>query len=574
MRTEDQLRTAHEALREVRLTDYVVAIRAIADLAEREAVWTALGKEHGKSLDLIGLLEAWPQEDKSSAFRFLAPAVAHARALTVSEVLSLVQLAASVPQADGYYLHKVLVEVFKSAPPLAAKVGDRLREDAISASDQRWELWARAFSQADAPAAAKYVLELRIATPDERLRLALLVERLQVADSIVEQSLRPRADEFAQALLLEAPTAGTQFSAHWSALCRLAEVSSLAMEAVLAAARRGERPALVALANWLRGRASDEVGACHTPLTQLVDLLLEKSLADDELPTQAVDGTVQSLLYNQNLRQLILPCLERLGAVGAPVAEVFTEAFSALSDFPGAPERLLTAWLVRKDASFSAIQSMLHRFAGPHGAIGLDAATFMGAPLERQEAALKRLLVLTMDGAILCSFVALLAESPNFQPVGLPFARRLLNDVFIEYPSATEEFLNARSKDLDPKAPYASMYQSVGQNVDRWKRVLEELPRLKELKPSETEWLAIRALAIRFSRDVNRRAEQESILGQLFAKKVHIAQGRKSTSLFGPGAMQVIRFGEFSQSVEFPSSHVSDPLGAEIRRKTILAASR
>ena len=129
-------------------------------------------------------------------------------------------------------------------------------------------------------------------------------------------------------------------------------------------------------------------------------------------------------------------------------------------------------------------------------------------------------------------------------------------------------------KDLDRSAPYSSMYEAVHKSAERWKHVLAELPRLKELKPSETEWLAIRAMKVRFNRNVNRRAEEQSILGELFATKVHIAQGRKSTSIFGPGAMQVIKFGEFSHSVEFPSSHVSDPLGAEIRRRKILAASR
>ena len=377
MFVEDHVRSAHDALSERRLMDYVASIKAI-DFREREVAWTALGKEHGKSIDLVGLMLSWPDEDKRSAFTYLAPAVAHVAGLKASEMLALLQLAATVPQADGYYFHKALVQLFKADLAAAIEVGDRLREDASSASDRRWELWAGSISQANTPAAAKYACDLPIESPDERLRLALLVERLQAADPAVAELLKSRADEFGQALLKEAPTEGTHYSAHWSALCRVAEFSSVAMQAVLDAAQRGERPALIALSNWLHGRASDVVGASRTPLAHILDLLVEKSLVDEELRTRAADGAIESLLYNQNLRELVLPCLERLGTVNAPVAEVFDAAFGALNEYPGAPERLLTAWLVSPDAAFSAIQSMLHRFSGPRRTIGLDAPNLHG----------------------------------------------------------------------------------------------------------------------------------------------------------------------------------------------------
>jgi hypothetical protein len=571
--SSEPLDAALSALGERRLADYVAAVRRISDFGEREALWAEIGKQHGKAVDLVNLLLIWPAEDRRSAFRYLAPAIAHAPSLTAAQILELLQLTAIVPQADCYYLHKALVEVFRGDNEVAKEVGDALRSDNSSVSDRRWELWAGAFSQASTPAAAKFASQLPVGTADERLAFALLLERLQTGDPSVAR-LQPRHEEIVSALIQEAPIEGTDFSVHWAALCRLADFSGLAMRAIMEAAHRGERPALMALSNWLHGRPSDVLGVTRTPLQEVIDLLLEKSIADEELRTRVADGAIGSLLHNGNLRALVLPCLEKLGTVAAPVAEVFKESFGALNEFPGAAERLLTAWLVSPNGSFAAIKSLLHRFSGPRGTVGLDASTFMAATPERQEAALKRLLVLTMDGTALCSFVALLAESPDFQPVGLGFARRLLHDVFVEYPGATEDFLQERMKNLDPKASYAPVYQAVHQSAERWKQVLEELPRLKELKPSDTEWLAIRALKVRFNRDVNRRAEEQSILGALFGAKIHIAQGRKSTSLFGPGAMQVIKFGEYSHSVEFPSSYVSDPLGAEIRRRKILVASR
>lgn len=565
------LHLALQALRAGCWQDYFSLVKAISDLDKREELWAELGRHHPHDLDLVATLLSLP--DGKQALRYLAPAIGHTSQVSPAQVLEILKYAEATGREAGYRVPDLLKALFHSNLELAITVGNALREDDQSFSDNRWTQWASGFAQAAPRAAAQYACTMPVGNIEERMALALLLERLPHRDPAVQEALRLRQAEFTQALLQDAPTEGIDLAVHWAALCHLAEWSEPAARAVLQAAEQAERPALMALSNSLLGHSGLEFGALRTPVAQVVDLLLEKALEDEALRQGFIDGCMESLLFNANLQDIATAAIERLGTHDAPVAEQFNESFSALAEKPELLNRVLTAWLVSPTASFTAIRSVLGRFTSSRAAVGLDAGVFMAAPTNRQVAAIRRLLVLSSDGPTLCAIAGLLAESPEFQPVGVDLANRMLNAVFVEYPGATEDFLQAKLKTTPRGAPYASVYKGLHQRAKNWRKVLDALPRLNELKPTDTERLALQALRLRFGRDVQRGAEERSILG-LFATKVNMAQGRRFASLFGPGANRVTPTGLVSHTVEWPTWQVSDPLGAMIRRNNILRDSR
>jgi hypothetical protein len=562
---------ALKALQESHWEDFLGIVKSISDLQQREELWAALGRAHDRDIDLVATLLSWPAA--KAALRYLAPALAYAKNLSTVQVLSVFQVGAAAGAEAGYRVPEILKKVFEGDSQLPVQVGDALRQDAQALTDGRWSQWASSFTQASPEAAARYASSMPQGSEGDRTALALLLERLPCREPAVQAALSAGHEALTEALLKEAPHEGVEFSVYWSALCRLAEFSEEAAQSVLDAAGRGERPAVIALANWVHGHASLEVGATRTPLTEVLELLLDKAIADEEVRGRAVNSCISSLLYNSALRPVAAACIEKLGEQGTPVAQLFGEAFTALADEPEALHQVLTAWLVSPTASFAAIRSILERFIGLRAPVGLNAQTFMAASPERRLAAVRRLLVLSLDGSALCSFAGLLAESEDFQPGGAELGASMLQEIFVEYPGATEDFLQEKLKAVAPGSPAAGIYQSLHQRAEKWRQVLDSLPRLGELKPTDTERLALNALRLRFGRSVSRRSEEHSILG-LFASKVNMAQGRRFSSMFGPGAGQVTATGEFSHTVEWPTWQISDPLGAMIRRDRMLKASR
>jgi len=95
----------------------------------------------------------------------------------------------------------------------------------------------------------------------------------------------------------------------------------------------------------------------------------------------------------------------------------------------------------------------------------------------------------------------------------------------------------------------------------------ESLPVLKELQPSVSERLAMGAMRNRRSRDIGRKADEGSIFASLF-QRTHIAQGSGFIATTSHAGQQVVQFTHFEYSMELPVSHISDPVGAWMMRRS------
>lgn len=571
MTPETNLRATISSLREADWQNYTFQVRSLQGLEEREQLWRLLGREHGTGLDLFERLLAWPEADSRNALRYLAPAIAYVPA-TASQTRGLLLFAERAGDAARYQLVPVLKQLFAREAGLASVLGDTLRAE-NSPKEFLFGMWASAFVQSRPVDAALYVIALPRTNQRDRLVVASLLEVLPTHEHQIATILQAEENALFQALLQDAPHEGFHFSTQWAAIRKLAEFSPAAMHALMDAAEAGETPALIALANWLPGSTSATLGATGTGIANIVDLLMRRAIEDEELRNRSVDSAVSALLYNSNLRSIVVECVERLGVVDAPIASLFDSIFSAIAEEPTDMARLLTTWLVGGGISFDAIGSLLARYRGHGMPAALDPSTFTAAPRGRKEVAARRLLALTMDGPALCAFIGVLAESPALQPDGLQLAGQMLHEAFIEYPGATEDFLKERMTALPRVAPYAALYQAAHREAVRWRDLVTDLPRLRELRPTDTERLALGAINRRFSRDIHRQAERGSILSVL-TTKVTLAQGRRFSSLFGPGAPVVTSMSEMSHEMELPTSEVSDPLGGLMRRLRILQDSQ
>jgi hypothetical protein len=149
----------------------------------------------------------------------------------------------------------------------------------------------------------------------------------------------------------------------------------------------------------------------------------------------------------------------------------------------------------------------------------------------------------------------------------------MLNEAFAEYPAATLEFLESRTGSLVDGAPSARMYREFLEHASGWREVLASLPRLNELRPTDTQLYALHGVRQRMNREIMRVAEERSIFAAM-TTRVQIAQGRRfaSHTTFGPA--QVVDMQEASHSVELPSSELADPVGGMLRRAKALEGSR
>ena len=149
----------------------------------------------------------------------------------------------------------------------------------------------------------------------------------------------------------------------------------------------------------------------------------------------------------------------------------------------------------------------------------------------------------------------------------------MLNEAFAEYPGATEAFLQNKTKAIPRSDPVAAVYRGVYANVVRWRRVLNRLPDLKELRPTDTELHTLRTIKRRTNRDIIRGAAERSVFAQIFTS-VHIVQGRKFASHTRFAPAQVTEMAETGHWVELPSSERADPLRGQLQRRNLLRGAR
>ena len=330
--------------------------------------------------------------------------------------------------------------------------------------------------------------------------------------------------------------------------------------------------ALAAAAGWLQIRPSTTVGVTALPVEDLMRAMLRHAVENQDA-RRLVDSAMASLMYHDMTRSLVLPTVADLGSLDVDVAQLFPNAISALCEHMPDFTILLTGWLLAPNVTFSAIRSLLSRCTVGQAPANLNAELFTAASPDRKVAVARRLLGLTHNGPTLCQFISVLAESPALQPDGLNIAAQMLNEALVEYPNATVEFLKERTGPEERAKPFSHVYRGVYANALRWRRVLARLPRLNELRSTDSQLHALRAMQSRANREILRVANERSIFAAL-ATRMHIAQGRRFVARTEHGLTSISEMQHASQAIELPSSELADPVGGMLRRAQRLGASR
>jgi hypothetical protein len=565
--TAEIIAAAVAALRNGQLKQYEELAAFVPTGESSVQLLKAVGEAHGNSFDLLKSLSAWPTAGLTFALRRVMPAVEYVPTFASGDATLFLEFAARVGPSYRHTVSKNLQLHISSEMGLGRTIGMALR-DADVLSDGALRVWAQAYSNAAPKHAAQFLLDLLGGAERDAVLLATLLQYLPTRDPGVVSILQPREAELSSCLLSLATQAASEM---WPALTAIADFSPCAMNALNDAVEDGDVHALNTVAAWLYMVSTPSVGATNVPLEALLKNLLRYAVEKSEV-RRNVDSGVGSLLRRGSLRGLVIACIAELGHVDANVAELFTATFDELCEKPEDFKKLLTEWLLAERISFSAIRSLISRCISQRAPASLDGATFASAPRHRKVAAMRRLLSITHNGPALCDFIESLAETPVMQPDGLELAAHMLNEVSFEYPNATLQFLQPRTRPFARRESYADVYRGIYANTLRWRRVLNQLPKLNELMPTESQHHALRAMRQRFNRDVLRGASELSIFASL-ATKMHLAQGRRFASHRDHGVSQVAEMREASHSIELPASELADPVGGMLRRARAMGES-
>lgn len=566
--TQDQITKIVEALCGNQLEQFEALVDAYSTSEASQEIWIALGQTHGSSLNLFECLLDWPTAGVRSALRRLMPAVKYVPTLALADASKFLQFADRVEPSYWHCVSEQLKFHIAVQTALGEQLGEMLRQGGQN-GDGSIHVWARAFSNAAPEQSAQFALRLLDGTNNDASLLVTLLQFIAMDEPEVIRLLRPAEGKLSTMVVGAAPEVGR---AAWFALTAIAEFSPGAMAALHQAVEVGDVHALVATANWMHSFTTPTIGATKIPLVELVADMLRHAVDNDEI-RGFVDSGVSNLLQKKSLRGLTLNCIGELGRLNTDIVKLFRETFDAVCDEPKDFSLLLTQCLLAEGMSYSAIRSLLSRCSPQMAEIGLNAVAFATAEPARKVAAARRLMALTHDGPVLCLLIASMAETSSMQPHGLDLAGQMLNEAFAEYPDATAKFLHLRTRPKARNEPFAHVYRGIYASVLRWHRVLSRLPQLHELRPTDAQRHALRAMQMRMDREIMRGAGERSIFASIFTN-LHLAQGLRFASHTVHGAPQVVNMQKTSLSMELPSSELADPVGGMLRRAKVLGAGR
>lgn len=567
---EDQDNLTHilEVLQAERFDDYVSLATAFAKSNSEDALWSALADAHGKSLDLFELLHAWPRDGTGVAMRRLLPAVERIPDFSATDGERFLAFAERVPSSHRYSVAETLRPHLARFPRLGEHLGESLRHSSAT-GDGSVRIWAGAFGGGAPLDAAQYAIQLCHGSKDDVALMAVLLQFLPITDAAVRARIAQVEIELVQALTGMVPEPSNDA---WHSLAAIAEISSAAMNALQQAVEGGKAGAISALSVWLHRLSNPTVGATAVPVERLLGHLLRQAVQDASI-RPSVDSAIAGMLYRESLRPIALQCVDALRNVDGDLDELFPNTLNGIREQPDDFASLLTEWLIAEGVAFSAVRSLLAQCSQQRAPVSLAPQVFAGATVERKVVAARRLLALTHNGPVLCQFIACLAEDPSFQPDGLNLAAQMLNEAFAEYPHATEKFLREHTRPAERRKPFALVYRSIYANVLRWRLVLRRLPHLAELRPTDAQLQALRAMRQRVNREIMRDATQKSVFASIVTN-VHLAQGRRFATHTTHGTPQVADMQQASHWIELPSSELADPVGGMLRRAKALAASQ
>lgn len=562
------LSMAISALREGRWIDYDVIARDLLSGGGQDELWEGIAAAHPTDLNLIDTIINWPIETARNCCNRLFPAVGKLPSLLLADALRLLTYASIMGSSFGYTCVQHLRPHIARQPSLGIQIGEHLRS-ASDADEASQRLWASAFAPASSRTAAEFALKLTTGGGISAHLLVYLIQMLPADSPDVQVTLTPREKDISD--ILFGCTAELGQSA-WAALTCFIDISPTAMGYLLAALDADEPNAAIAMSNALYGIKHPAVGVTREPLERIVQRLLKVALKDEQV-LHHVDNGIESLLYQGSLRPHAVSCLHDLCTAECRVAEQFSSTFAALGENGEDFAYILSSWLLRAEANFDAIRSLLSRCTLGQVSVGLDSVAFAKASSERRIKAARRLLALTLNGPTLCQFISAITEMTALGEERIDLGRQMLHTAFDEYPTATGDFLKEKAKACSRSAPEAGAYRTVYTSVLRWHRVLRRIPALEELRPTDSELHILRTLKNRLNREILRGAAERSIFANMVSS-VHIAQGRKVVIRTPYGSPQVVPMGEASHSIELPSSELADPMRGHLQRIHLLRDAR
>ncbi|WP_430230770.1 hypothetical protein [Paraburkholderia tropica] len=535
---------------------------------DKAKLWRDLAAEHPVSVDLIALLPTLAKEQVHDAFICLLPAIGVLATFSLEDALKLLDFAESIDISYRWAPGNQLGIQIGAKNELGVSIGDALRVR-LEQSEAAHRTWAHAFASGAPKIATRYAVGLVSDNPRDVHLLASLFDFLPMEAPEVRSELLPHESQIADLLNLYTNALG---EVSWSALASFAKISTTAANYLIEAVDGGDKLAAISAARSLYWADTSGYGASSEPLEAVIRRLLAVGVAHADARAM-IDQPISSLVLRDSLRPHVVACLPELCTIPSDVVKMFGETFRGVASHSDDFGMLLSEWLLRSGAHLPSIRSLLSLCTTDGAPVVLDGAAFLAHEQKDTLTAVRRIVALIHHGPILCHFIEAIANMQQLGDARFDLAGQMLNLSFAEYPGATEEFLKEKTKVSQRSHAAAHVFRSVYANVLRWRRVLANLPPLKEIRPTDAEFQTIRALNRRVQRDIMRVAAETSIFSQI-ATSANVAQGRKfaTHSRFGPP--QMTPMAQSSHFFELPSSELADPMRGELERRKLLGNAR
>jgi hypothetical protein len=530
----------------------------------------AMADREQSSSEFGRLLGQVPDDNVQVAARVLFPVLGHIKTPDSALVNAALHFIERLPPHSHARVVKVFVAVFTKAPQLAVETRDAIAAGAVPGQGARL-MWPAAVGSS-LPSVVLDGLVGTSSSDDVVFRLSVrALGHLEARAAATAPTLRAHDASLLPRLLSLAGDAADGHAA-WMAVCQLADVSVLAAAKMLQVAAAGPVHGQQALTVWLTHSSTAEVGPSGRPWHDYLDPLVAAAIGAEEVRGH-VDGLLEQVLRTPVHRPLGLAALNKLRVVDDDIVEIFPSAVSAIQEDPSSFAGLLTEWLLAPEARFSALRSLLSRCISGRAPAVLDVEKLAAADDQGRRRTVRRLLGLAHNGPVVCTFAAVLAETPQLQPWGLPVASEMLDYLFVEYPGSAKTFLKSKAKAFPKTSEVGKLYRGVYAFALQWGRVLGHLPELAELRPSDREVFTLRQLRQNMNRDIMREAERRSIFAQV-TTKVTIRQGRRIATHHPFGKAQVAELQQTGHFIELPTSELADPVGGMMRRAQMLRSAR
>jgi hypothetical protein len=557
---------AFSALKAGQFDAYVAEANKVLVRQVGDAFWKELAAQHPRSINIVDVLSSWPKEKDYEADTVLIPVLAHLPTISKEDYRKLLAII-SAKNPSSYSVVGPVAEHVGRNPALALEFAQEL-EAGCQGSEAVQMAWADTFSSGAPRAAADYVLGYfqrhgRLPAPMKMLLLGLpdteLLEQLVFAgmgNALVDATVNPPGqDEYV-----------------WLTVVKLGIVVPYASNVLLQTVNAGNLEAIRALAGALTRLDAAEWGAQKLPLRGIIESLVEAS-ASDQATTSRMDHVIALLISRQAGRRSALEFLATLGTKENDFTQILPSAFQAAFRDKEGFSVLLTRWLLQPGANFNSISHLIAFYHANSGAVHLDDDLILAADTQTLVKLVRRVLTLTFYGPSMCEYAGEILRIEGLGQTGLNLGAQMFNEIFTDYPGAAEDYLRAKVKEVKKGVPAAEIYRGVLANILKWRRFLNRLPKVDELRASELENIAVSSVKSRMNRDIRKGAEEKSFFASFFSKST-IVQGERFATYNRSGPPIVTPMIQSSHSIELPSSELADPLRGLIRRNRLLGDAK